>query len=814
MKLEASQASIAYKYKNIKLKVLKTNENIHFNKKCLELGIIPKYVSIKINSKSLVARKTKNMAEKIWIKNEIKSLYSKKSMLNKLLLQNHITLLNCLHSSQVDNTLREIIAQIDRKLRLKKRSQANKLNELSRIQLQNEIIKCNHVFHPRVMNLSNIKFTNDEMNLLNKGLNFNFPDSRRNNLVTELLQAESAISAIKTDYARNATRHAINNRANRALNNCHSSRKYMAKFQPLRQVAASIKDKLIEHSAVITESDKGGSIVVLPKADYIDKVQNFISTNSIEKINTDPTTLFSKEINKIITKSSSLFSETEMRGLKVPNPQAPILRGMPKIHKKDIPIRPLVNFMPAPAYRLAKKLDWIIRREVILENSQSLKNSTDLISKIRNMPCRDNYLLASFDIVNLYTNVPISETIDILRSNLTKNSSLTSKQISDLVELTEATLRQNYFTFEDEFYIQKEGLAMGSPLSSILSELFLNHIENTKLRSNRHSNRILFYFRYVDDTIVLFNGTSRQLNLLKNHLNSLHPKLQFTLEEETNKSINFLDLTIFKRQNGLGFKIYRKPTTTNQTIHATSHHPYSQKMAAYNSFVHRLLSVPLEPEDYEQEVNTIKSIAISNGYKSSIIDKIINKQKNKITNRPNDDQVKPVYVSAEYGVVLSHTLSNEVKKHNVTVAYKTSNKLSSLLKEKKHSRNDIEGTGVYKIVCDECPSYYIGQTTRSFAVRFKEHLPHNKSSISKSAFASHLVDNNHSYTGINENLQILHKCGRGKFIDALEQYEIFRAVKTDPQNVLNDQSSFTANIIYDTAMRINEGRGQRPLDNR
>ena len=80
--MEASQASIVFKYQNVKIKLLKTNLHIKFNKKCLENNLIPKYARIYINNTSPTARKTKEHAELFWVKSEIKYLYRKKLMLN------------------------------------------------------------------------------------------------------------------------------------------------------------------------------------------------------------------------------------------------------------------------------------------------------------------------------------------------------------------------------------------------------------------------------------------------------------------------------------------------------------------------------------------------------------------------------------------------------------------------------------------------------------------------------------------------------------------------------------------------------------
>lgn len=353
---------------------------------------------------------------------------------------------------------------------------------------------------------------------------------------------------------------------------------------------------------------------------------------------------------------------------------------------------------------------------------------------------------------------------------------------------------------------------MGSPLSSILAELFLNHIENKHLWSvnNKHKNKIVFYYRYVDDTIVLFNGNNRQLTLLKNYLNSLHPNLQFTLEEEKDDSINFLDLTITKHNNKLQFKIYRKPTTTSMTIHSTSHHPHEHKMAAYNSFIHRLLSIPLSESDFTEETAIIKYIAVSNGYNSSIVDKLIFKHRNKQHKIDQNKRDKNKFVSAEYGVTLNNTLRKTMKDNNTTVSFSTSNKLVNILNKRRGDNDVIDKTGIYKLSCDDCPSIYIGQTARSFKTRFKEHMPKMKRLTNQqSAFASHLIDNNHNCTGIDNNLEILHFCGnKGRYMDVLEEFEIYRAVKESPHYVLNDKLSFQSNIIFNTAITVREDTSQ------
>jgi len=80
-------------------------------------------------------------------------------------------------------------------------------------------------------------------------------------------------------------------------------------------------------------------------------------------------------------------------------------------------------------------------------------------------------------------------------------------------------------------------------------------------------------------------------------------------------------------------------------------------MAAYNSLIHRLLSIPMSTTDYEEEVNTIKHIAVANGYKSLIVDKLLAKHKRKGDGETGGDKPKQKFVSCNYGLVLNHTVN-------------------------------------------------------------------------------------------------------------------------------------------------------------
>ena len=96
------------------------------------------------------------------------------------------------------------------------------------------------------------------------------------------------------------------------------------------------------------------------------------------------------------------------------------------------------------------------------------------------------------------------------------------------------------------------------------------------------------WFRYVDDTFVIWPHGKEKLTEFHSHLSRLYSKIQFTMEKEEEGHLAFLDLDIYRRTDGsLGHKIYRKHTHTYLYLHQDSHHHPANKHSVLASLVHR-----------------------------------------------------------------------------------------------------------------------------------------------------------------------------------------------------------------------------------
>ena len=472
------------------------------------------------------------------------------------------------------------------------------------------------------------------------------------------------------------------------------------------------------------------------------------------------------------------------------NPTSPRLYGLPKIHKPSIPIRPVVSYVNVPTQKIATALNDTFRSLIKFQPTYSVINSLQFIEKVKNIRIPHNATLTSFDVTSLFTNIPISDTLAIIEDTLFKNK-INPTIITEVLASFKCCTSQNYFNFNNSFYSQTQGVPMGSPLSPLLAEIFMNHFETQLLHSNHPLVKYVHtWYRYVDDVFCIWSGTQRQLNQFLNHINSLFPTIKFTLETEQENSINFLDLTILKTSNRLEFSIYRKPTQTDCIIPASSQHPLSHKHAALHSMIHRLIKTPLSPPNYNNELNIIKQIALNNGYPLSLVQNIL---KNKIRKHSLSlifpiipTQKQPSYSKLLFTGEASINISKVIMPATDSkIAFYTHNSLAKSLINSKNKIEPLSKSGGYRLNCATCNKFYIGQTGRNFFTRFREHKREIEKDDCKSSFAEHLKDENH-FCNFDNNFKILHSLHKCKKLDTLEIIEIKRSMNTDSTNLLND----------------------------
>jgi hypothetical protein len=181
---------------------------------------------------------------------------------------------------------------------------------------------------------------------------------------------------------------------------------------------------------------------------------------------------------------------------------------------------------------------------------------------IRNIRITRSEAMVSFDVESLFTSVPVNEVLRITNNRLLSDTTLedcTSIPIVDIMKLLELCVKNTYFQFRKTFYEQTEGLAMGSPLSPVLANIYMEHLA---LKTS-HSPR--FWKRYVDDTFAII--PSRSHSHFLQHLNSVRPGvIRFTHEIEKDGTLPFLDVLVSRTEVGIAFTANQQTPTNYSAL--------------------------------------------------------------------------------------------------------------------------------------------------------------------------------------------------------------------------------------------------------
>ena len=265
-----------------------------------------------------------------------------------------------------------------------------------------------------------------------------------------------------------------------------------------------------------------------------------------------------------------------------------------------------------------------------------------------------------------------------------------------------------------------------------------------------HAPRL--WLRKVDDTFTI---TKSNIEDTLMELNKIHPKIEFTAEQEEEGKIAFLDCTIYRNENKLETKVFKKATHTGQYTNFESNQPLGVKLSTIKTLTNRAKLISSKKSDFDEEINYIRNTMELNDFPRHIIDKTIKEILQPIPETKNDNQEYNTSMTIPYEKGISEKLCRKARKFNVSVKYCKNKSLKSKLKTNNIIQNP-EGV-VYKIECKkECGKVYVGETGRKVEERIKEHKRDaNKEEITKnmSGISQHCIQSGHVPQW--ENTQVL-----------------------------------------------------------
>ena len=354
-------------------------------------------------------------------------------------------------------------------------------------------------------------------------------------------------------------------------------------------------------------------------------------------------------------------------------------------------------------------------------------------------------------------NVPVNDVLDFLENKLVDYQDELPLPVPKLIALVKLCVTNNVFSFDNNYYRQKNGCSMGSSLSPVLANLYMEYFESCILPQIIPQG--MKWYRYVDDIFTIWNDSWGPFETFFQRLNSLVPNIKFKVEWEVEGKLPFLDVLVLRENGKLSFTVYRKPTHSGSYLHFFSNHSDQVKRSMASGLFLRALRI-CSPKYLDQELNSIRKQLSKLGYPDWFLEKSLSVAKsnfyglNNSTSFKNDSQkILKVPYNKHTDSVLKKISSDKVK---VICSYP--NKLfNNVVNVHQKEKCDIN-LGVYKLPCNDCDLVYIGQTGRDLKSRVSEHKDSIRRAQKSSAVFNHFSTLSHDMNWNNAEILYKSKC--------------------------------------------------------
>jgi len=316
--------------------------------------------------------------------------------------------------------------------------------------------------------------------------------------------------------------------------------------QPVQGGRQALGNLAKNKDITILPADNGKATVIMDTEDYELKVKEMLDDKrTYEVLKSDPTLKYKKELVGKLSrlKQEGKITQADYGWLYPTAENVPRMYCTPKIHKTGNPLRPIVDYTSSIGYRTSRALADILA-PLVGKSDHHLNNSKHLAKEMMSVMAEEDEMFISYDVVSLFTNTPIHLALQVIRERLEGDMELHTRTrftIEDIMDLLMFIVTTTYFSFRGVIHQQMFGAAMGSPVSLLLANLFMEWLEKHAIATAPVECKPKFWKRYVDDVLELIK--KGQVRNLTDHINTTDPtgNIKFTYEEEEDKQIPFLD---------------------------------------------------------------------------------------------------------------------------------------------------------------------------------------------------------------------------------------------------------------------------------
>ena len=408
-------------------------------------------------------------------------------------------------------------------------------------------------------------------------------------------------------------------------------------------------------SITLSKADKGGALVILNNDQYEKLVSNHLSDRSTyNQIDNPLNEEIHKKIIHLVNDYLPCFTVNERNFLLEADYKTPYFYILPKIHKhKDIALmykensksyihirgidnlesRPIVSSINSPTEKLSHFIDRILK-PLIINIPGYVKDSFHLKEILSNRIVDNSCLFISLDVNSLYTNITHELGIEAITFWLNRSfNNLSTQRFPScfIIQSLSIILYNNNFKYQNKYYNQVSGTAMGTKVAPTYANLVMAFLEVTlfercktlfgaEIMESIKNN----YFRYLDDILIIWDSKFGNYELFLDIMRNLNQCISFKIEINS-LNTNFLDLTLIKSYNHIETDIFYKVTNSHMYLHFQSLHAGHVKRSipyilAYR--IHRLVSNVIRKE---QRLIELKRFLENLSYPKNLINDAITK---------------------------------------------------------------------------------------------------------------------------------------------------------------------------------------------
>ncbi|XP_042859141.1 uncharacterized protein LOC122245261 [Penaeus japonicus] len=365
----------------------------------------------------------------------------------------------------------------------------------------------------------------------------------------------------------------------------------------------TLKDLAQNQDLVIKKADKDGALVVLKRESYIlmgeahlSDTETYIALDNpneaLQSVKRESKILVNRfhtidnlQTSKGIRRS---FLASQRDALLEHDPSIPHWYILPKTHKKKDPEtglwpgRPVLSGCNAPTRPVDRLLTTYLTPLLDLL-PERLQDTTAFLRKIDKLPSfSPGTIIFSFDIVSLYPSIPQEEASWVVANFYERHYPYVKEKLKTdynmiapppylIKEGIDHVLQGTLLRFNNNFYRQGKGTAIGASVSVAIAEIFVH--ASIEMKRKKLVTQPSVFYRYIDDIFGIFTGTEAELLEYHEELNKIHPDLKFTVEY-SKKELPFLDTMVYLDDQGnVQTTVYHKPSNTHQYLHFQSCHP-------------------------------------------------------------------------------------------------------------------------------------------------------------------------------------------------------------------------------------------------